>query len=227
MPRAPRNTSRASVEIDVVIVESNSTDGSREKVLRHSQHPRVRVILEDRPRGKGHAVRAGLEAARGDFILIQDADMEYDVDDYDALLEPLRAYEVGFVLGMRTNIDGSWGLRDFEHHRWASHVMNIGHAGFLMLFNTVYRQRLKDPFTMYKVMRRDCLNGLSLECNRFDFDWELTAKLVRAGYHPREIPVKYRSRSFSEGKKIGFVKDPLTWVRACFKYRFVRLYPRD
>ena len=214
------------VEIDVVIVESNSTDGSRERVLLLSDHPRVRVILEDRPRGKGHAVRAGLKAARGDFILIQDADTEYDVDDYDALLEPLRACEVGFVLGVRENIDGSWGLRDFRHNRWTSHLMNVGHVGFLALFNTVYGQRLQDPFTMYKVMRRDCLHGLVFECNRFDFDWELTAKLVRAGYHPREIPVTYRSRSFAEGKKIAFVRDPLTWVRACIKYRFVRLYPR-
>jgi hypothetical protein len=215
------------VDIDVVIVESNSTDGSRAKVGQYAEHPRVRVILEDRPQGKGHAVRAGLKAARGDFILIQDADMEYDVDDYDALLEPLRSCEVGFVLGMRTNVDGSWGLRDFRHHRWTSHVMNVGHVGFLTLFNAVYRQRLRDPFTMYKVMRRDCLYGLTFECDRFDFDWELTAKLVRAGYQPLEIPVTYRSRSFHEGKKIAFVRDPLTWIRACFKYRFVRLYPDD
>lgn len=214
------------VDIDVVIVESNSTDGSRAKVCAYGEHPRVRVILEDRPQGKGHAVRTGLEAARGDFILIQDADMEYDVDDYDALVEPLRSGEVGFVLGMRTNVDGSWGLRDFRHHRWTSHVMNVGHVGFLTLFNAVYRQKLRDPFTMYKVMRRDCLYGLTFECNRFDFDWELTAKLVRAGYQPLEIPVTYRSRSFHEGKKIAFVRDPLTWIRACFKYRFVRLYPK-
>jgi hypothetical protein len=77
------------------------------------------------------------------------------------------------------------------------------------------------------VVRRDCLYGLSFECNRFDFDWELAAKLIRAGYHPREIPVTYRSRSFSAGKKVGFVRDPLTWVRACLKYRFAALYPED
>jgi hypothetical protein len=105
-----------------------------------------------------------------------------------------------------------------------SRVKNVGHFIFLFLFNTVYGQRLNDPFTMFKVMRRDCLYGLSFECNRFDFDWELVAKLVRAGYLPREIPVTYRSRSFSEGKKIAFVRDPLTWLKACFKYRFVELY---
>jgi hypothetical protein len=216
----------AGIDIEVIVVESNSTDGTREKVLSYANHPRVRVILEERPQGKGHAVRTGLAAARGDFLLIQDADMEYDIDDYDVLLEPLRAAEVGFVLGMRTSPEGSRGLRDFGQLGLTSRVMNVGHVLFLTLFNTVYGQRLKDPFTMYKVMRRDCLHGLVFECNRFDFDWELTAKLVRAGYRPREIPVTYRSRSFSEGKKVSFLKDPLTWVRACFKYRFAELYPQ-
>lgn len=212
------------VDVEVIIVESNSTDGSREKVLRCSAEPRVRVILEDRPRGKGHAVRAGLAAARGDFVLIQDADLEYDVDDYNALLEPLRAGDVGFVLGMRTHPSGSRGMRQFSQRAMTSRVMNVGHEVFLGLFNIVYGQRLRDPFTMYKVVRRDCLYGLTFESNRFDFDWEITGKLVRAGYHPREIPVTYRSRSFHEGKKVTLFRDPITWVRACFKYRFVKLY---
>ena len=214
------------VDIDIVCVESNSSDGTREKVLEYAGHPRVEVILEERPQGKGHAVRTGLAAARGDFLLIQDADMEYDVDDYDALLAPLRNCEVGFVLGMRTNPNGK-GMRDFGQLGFTSRVMNLGHVGFLTLFNLTYGQRLKDPFTMYKVFRRDCLHGLVFECNRFDFDWELTAKLVRAGYHPREIPVTYRSRGFGEGKKVSFLKDPLTWVRACFRYRFSDLYPES
>jgi hypothetical protein len=214
------------MRIEIIVVESNSTDGTREKVLPYAEHPRVRLILEDRPRGKGHAVRTGLAAADGDFVLIQDADMEYDIDDYEVLLAPLRAGEVGFVLGMRTSPSGSRGLRDFGQFGLRSRVMNLGHIVFLTLFNTVYGQRLRDPFTMYKVFRRDCMHGLVFECNRFDFDWELTGKLIRAGYTPREIPVTYRSRSFSEGKKVSFFKDPMTWVKACFKYRFAELYPQ-
>jgi glycosyltransferase involved in cell wall biosynthesis len=213
------------IEIEVILVESNSTDGTREKVLDYACHPRVHLILEERPQGKGHAVRAGLAAASGDFVLIQDADMEYDLDDYERLLEPLRTGEVGFVLGRRTSPEGSRGLRDFGQTGLTSRIMNLGHVLFLALFNTVYGQRLQDPFTMYKVIRRDCLHGLTFECDRFDFDWELTAKLIRAGYVPREIPVTYRSRSFKEGKKVSFFKDPLTWVRACLKYRFADLYP--
>ena len=221
------------MDVEVVIVESNSSDGTREEAIRYEGHPNIKLILEDRPRGKGHAVRSGLQVATGDFVLIQDADLEYDIDDYEKLLEPLRHAELGFVLGMRTTSDGSWGLRRFRHkkpnrsfgqHTAMSHVMNVGHVVFLTLFNTVYRQRLRDPFTMYKVFRRDCLEGLTFECDRFDFDWELTAKLIRAGYHPREIPVSYHSRSFAEGKKVRLFRDPLGWIRACFRFRFSKLY---
>jgi hypothetical protein len=215
------------VDIDVIVVESNSTDGTREDVLAYRDDPRVEVILEEKPSGKGHAVRRGLEVAAGDFILIQDADLEYDIDDYDALLEPLSRYEVGFVLGMRTSADGSWGVRKFGQNTMTSHVMNVGHLVFLALFNLVYRQKLRDPFTMYKVFRKDCVHGLTFECDRFDFDWELTGKLIRAGYHPIELPVSYHSRSFHEGKKVSFFRDPLTWIRACFRYRFSPLYVDD
>jgi hypothetical protein len=211
-------------DIEVIVVESNSTDGTRELAIGFDGVPNVSVILEDRPLGKGHAVRRGLESAGGDFVLIQDADLEYDVDDYATLLEPLRRCETGFVLGTRARPDGAWGMRHFARNTTMSHVMNAGHIVFLALFNMVYQQRLHDPFTMYKVFRRDCLHGIELECNRFDFDWELTAKLIRAGYQPIEIPVSYQSRSFAEGKKITLVRDPLTWVKACFRYRFSRLY---
>jgi len=212
------------VELEIVVVESNSTDGTREEVIAYADDPRVRIVLQDRPCGKGNAVRAGLERATGDFLIIQDADLEYDVDDYDALLEPLRRFERGFVLGVRGRTDGAnWGVRHFERAILASRAMNVGNVVFLTLFNLVYGQHLRDPFTMYKVVRRDCLHGLTLECDRFDFDWELTAKLIRSGYTPAEVPVQYHSRSFSEGKKISVLRDPITWIVACFKYRFKSL----
>lgn len=211
-------------EIELVIVESNSTDGTREAVGRVADHERVTVTYEDRPRGKGHAVRAGLARAGGDFVLIQDADLEYDLNDYGALLEPLISGRAAFVLGSRHGKDGpTWKVRHFADQVHVSWFMNLGHLFFTALFNVTYGTRLRDPFTMYKVFRRDCLYGLTFEANRFDFDWELVGKLVRAGYRPIEIPVNYTSRSFSEGKKVSLFRDPLTWIRACFKYRFVRL----
>jgi len=217
----------AGVEIAVVVVESKSNDGTRELALGFADHPRVSLVLEERARGKGHAVRAGLATAKGDLVMIQDADLEYEIDDYDALLAPLRSFETGFVLGVRARTLGAtWGVRHFASAGLASRFMNVGNWIFRALFNVVYQQRLRDPFTMAKVFRRDCVNGMRLECDRFDFDWELLAKLVRAGYAPVEVPISYQSRSFSEGKKIRVIGDPFTWVRACFKYRFTPPYGR-
>jgi glycosyltransferase involved in cell wall biosynthesis len=211
------------VEIDVIVVESNSTDGTQELALGYADHPRVELILEERARGKGHAVRTGLTHAQGDFILIQDADLEYDMDDYEALLAPLRSFETGFVLGVRAPTQGAiWGIRRFSSAPRLSRLMNAGSFIFRTMFNLVYRQRLRDPFTMAKVFRRDCVHGMKLQCNRFDFDWELLAKLLRAGCTPVEVPIYYRSRSFEEGKKIRIFRDSITWIVACFRYRFAR-----
>ena len=211
------------VDKEIIVVESNSTDGTRELVLGYQDHPGVKVVLEDRPRGKGHAVRAGFEHASGDFIMVQDADLEYDVNDYDALIEPLKRSERAFVLGSRHV--GNWKIRKFTDQLAVGTLFNLGHLVFAGLLNLLYRQRLRDPFTMYKVFRRDCLHGLTFECNRFDFDYELVIKLVRKGYVPLEIPVNYQSRSLKEGKKVSVLRDPLTWIWALIKFRFSPLYP--
>ena len=214
----------AGLEIEIVLVESNSTDGTRELALRYKDHPRVKLILEDRPRGKGHAVRTGLAAATGDFILIQDADREYDLDDYDTLLEPLIAGRQAFVLGSRHS--GSvWKMRQFSGQAGLSGVLNFGHWFFTTLVNVLFGLKLKDPFTMYKVFRRDCLHGLTFACNRFDFDYELLIRLVQKGYAPIEIPVNYRSRSFKQGKKVTMIADPISWIKVCLKLRFSKLNP--
>jgi len=206
-------------ELQLIIVESNSTDGSREVVLSYRGLPGVTVILEEVAKGKGHAVRAGLAAAQGDIIMIQDADLEYDLADYEKLLAPIAAGEHAFVLGSRHTRRG-WAIRKFTDQRVRAAVLNLAHWTFALMINASLGIWLTDPFTMYKVFRRDCIAGLRLECNRFDFDWELLIKLVRRGYVPVEIPVSYHSRSFSEGKKVSMFRDPLTWMVALVKYRF-------
>jgi hypothetical protein len=212
------------VDIEVCVVESNSRDGTRDDVLAYQSHPRVRILLEGKPLGKGHAVRAGLGIARGDIILIQDADLEYDLDDYEKLITPIRTGEASFVLGSRHPAGQKrWKIRHFDRATHLSYAMNIGHRCFAFFFNMVFDQRLRDPFTMYKVFRRDCIYGLRFECNRFDFDHEIVGKLVRNGYSPVEIDVKYRSRSFDEGKKVALFRDPPTWIRACLRHRFSQL----
>jgi glycosyltransferase involved in cell wall biosynthesis/SAM-dependent methyltransferase len=207
---------------EIVIVESNSTDGTRDIVLKYRNQPGVKVILEDRPRGKGHAVRTGLANATGDFILIQDGDQEYDIEDYDVLIEPLAAGRRAFILGSRHG-GRTWKVRQFKGKPFMGALLNFGHWVFKTMVNVMFRLKLDDPFTMYKLFRRDCIAGVTFECNRFDFDYELLIKIVRKGYNPIEIPVNYRSRSFSEGKKVSVVRDPWTWVRAIFKFRSINL----
>jgi glycosyltransferase involved in cell wall biosynthesis len=209
-------------EKEVIIVESNSTDGTRELVRAYEQRPGVRVLYQAQARGKGHAVRAGLAVARGDVVLIQDADEEYDVRDYPAILKPVLQYRQAFVLGSRHV--GDWKIRSFNDQPGVTAFFNLGHLMFVFLLNRLYGQRLKDPFTMYKVFWRDCLFDIDLECDRFDFDFELVIKLIRKGYSPVEIPVNYNARSFQDGKKVSAFRDPITWIRALLKYRFVSIY---
>jgi glycosyltransferase involved in cell wall biosynthesis len=206
-------------ELQLIIVESNSQDGSRAVVESYRGRPRVTVLLEEKPRGKGHAVRAGLAAAQGEIIMIQDADLEYDLADYEKLLAPIAAGGYAFILGSRHSKEG-WAIRKFTDQRLHALVLNLAHWTFTFMINVSLGVRLRDPFTMYKVFRRDCLLGLRLECNRFDFDWELLIKLIRKGYRPIEIPIAYASRSFKAGKKVSMIRDPLTWMWALAKYRF-------
>ncbi len=207
---------------EIIIVESNSTDGTRELVRTYEGRPGFTVILEERPGGKGAAVRHGLSVARGDVVLIQDADLEYDLNDYDAVLEPILSGRHAFVLGARHG--GSfWKMRQFHGAQGVSLVMNLAHWMFTMMINICFGVWLRDPFTMYKVFRRDCIAGLRFRCNRFDFDWELLILLIKKGYRPIEIPVNYRSRSFAEGKKVRFLRDPLTWLYTLARLRLAPL----
>lgn len=210
-----------SLAIEVIIVESNSTDGSRQLVEAWRDHPRVTLLLQPAARGKGHAVRAGLAVATGEIILIQDADLEYDLADYERLLAPLLAGETTFVLGSRHG-PSAWRMRTFGDRPGLSWLCNAAHWGCTLWLNLSLGVWLRDPFTMYKVFRTECLAELELTCDRFDFDWELVIKLIRAGHRPREIPVRYRSRGFAEGKKIRLLADPPTWLRAWWRARFGR-----
>jgi hypothetical protein len=213
------------VDREIVVIESNSTDGTRELVQQYQGRPEIKLVLQDRPRGKGHAVREGLRHATGDVVLIQDADLEYDLDDYDALLAPILSHRALFVLGTRHS--GDWKMRRFAQQKVLAAGLNLGHAFFTGLINVLFRQNMTDPFTMFKVFRRDCLFGLDFHCNRFDFDHELLIKLVRKGYRPLEVPVNYRSRSFREGKKVRLFRDPFTWLWVDLKLRFTRVLPKD
>ena len=209
------------VRLEVIVVESNSSDDSRRLVRGFESDDRIKVVLQEQARGKGNAVREGLRHVNGDVILIQDADLEYSVEDYPRLVEPLVSGATDFVLGCR-HVPGR-PIRVMDGAARTSRVLNVAHWLFTGLFDVVYGVRLRDPFTMYKVFRSACLDGVRLTSDRFDFDWELVGKLVRLGYIPVEVPVNYAARSFAHGKKIRFFRDPPTWIAACVRFRFARL----
>ena len=208
------------VDRELIVVESNSSDGSRDLVRSIEHLPGVRVVYEDRPSGKGHAVRAALAVAAGDIFLIQDADSEYDVADYDIVLEPLLRLSATFVLGSRHMGGQTWKIRQFADAKALAGLMNLAHQFFTALANWFYQAEMRDPTTMYKVFRREAIHGIRFRRDRFDFDWELVCKLIRRGHRPTEVPVNYRSRSYAEGKKVRFFRDPLTWLRAIIASRF-------
>jgi len=208
------------IDRELIIVESNSTDGTRAIVEGYRGRPGVRVVLEDRPQGKGHAVRAGLAHVTGTIVLIQDADFEYDIDDYDALLEPLLQHKASFVLGSRSLGLDDWKVRRYEATPVRGLVLNFGQVLFARTYSLLYQQRVTDVNTMFKVFRAECLDGLDLESDGFELDIELACKLARNGHSPMEVPVNYVARGFAEGKKIRFWRDAVPSYASLFLHRF-------
>jgi glycosyltransferase involved in cell wall biosynthesis len=207
------------IDKELIIVESNSTDGSREIVRAFEGRPGVKVLYQDRPRGKGYAVRAGLAMATGTIVLIQDADFEYDVEDYDALLEPILQHRAAFVLGSRSLGLDHWKVRRFGEDRLKGLVMNAAQVAFARTFNVLYQQKVTDVNTMFKVFRAECLKGIDLEGDGFELDIELVCRLTKKGYSPMEVPVNYVARGFAEGKKIKFGRESLLSYLAFVRYR--------
>ena len=207
-------------EKEIIAVESNSTDGSREIVQKLAAEGKIKAIYEDRPQGKGHAVKTGLAQATGDIVLIQDADLEYRVEDYPALLAPIEQGKTSFVLGSRHLGREDWRYRRSGAGKWLGHLMDIGVWIYTQFFNWVYQTSLTDPATMFKVFRRSCLEGITFRANGFEMDWEIVAKLMRKGFKPLEVPVSYQSRSYAEGKKIRLWRDGTRSLVAIIRFRF-------
>ncbi len=208
------------IDKEVIIVESNSTDGTRDIVRRYADRPGVRLVFEERPQGKGHAVRTGLAHVTGSIVLIQDADFEYDIDDYDALLEPILQHKTNFVLGSRSLGLDDWKVRRYDATPIKGFALNFAQVVFAKTYNLLYQQRVTDVNTMFKVFRAECLDGLDLQGDGFELDIELACKLARNGNSPMEIPVNYIARGFAEGKKIRFWRDAFPSYAAFFKHRF-------
>ncbi len=208
------------IEKELIIVESKSTDGTREILKRYESIPGVRVVYEETPKGKGHAVRTGLAYVTGSIVLIQDADFEYDIDDYDALVEPILQRRTNFVLGSRSLGIDDWKVRKFATGKAKEFVLNAAQLLFAGTFNALYQQKATDINTMFKVFRTECLDGVELVSDGFELDIELVCKLTKNGNAPLEVPVNYVARSFEEGKKISFLRDSFPSYFAIFRHRF-------
>jgi len=204
-------------EKEVIIVEDNSTDGTRDIVKAFCKgKPDCKLILNDAPRGKGHAVRMGLEKASGDIFAIQDADLEYNVGDYPKLLKPFISDGANFVLGSRhltEDGDTTHMIRKFHgKERFYAYVMNFGGMFLHKCFNLLYGTHISDPTTMYKLFTRELYEKVALTGDYFELDWEIVSKFVRLGYLPVEIPVKYESRGLKAGKKVRLYRDVPKWL---------------
>lgn len=205
---------------EIIILESNSTDGTKEMVKQYEGRKGIIILYQNKPLGKGNAVRLGMQHATGDIILIQDADLEYKPGEYGTLLEPILSGKTAFVLGSRPLGKDTWLIRSYLKDTLYAKALNVGGLFYTTLFNILYFVWLTDPATMFKVFKRECIQGMTFRCNYFDFDWELVAKLVKRGYKPIEVPVHYTSRSLHEGKKIRFLRDGFLVLWAIVRFRF-------
>jgi glycosyltransferase involved in cell wall biosynthesis len=202
-----------AVELDkeIILVDDGSTDGSRAIIEREAQRPDTKAVCYTPNRGKGAAIRAGLAHAAGDIVVIQDADMEYDPSQLPALVAPIMEGKARAVFGSR--FQGA--IYDM---RLANRVANYILARFVSL---AYGHRLTDEATAYKAFDRRLLQSLDLQCKRFEFCPEATAKTIRSGERILEIPITYHARTWEEGKKIKF-RDFLVALWTLTRCRFWR-----
>jgi glycosyltransferase involved in cell wall biosynthesis len=197
------------VDKELIIVDDGSTDGTRD-VLSSLSSANIKILFHDKNKGKGAAIRTGIAEAAGEFTVIQDADLEYDPNDYLSLLEPAFSGEANVVYGSRFRGEYS----DFSTLHW------WGNKFLTFAANLIYGSRLSDVETCYKLFRTSILRSIKLRAERFDFEPEVTAKLLRKGIRIAEVPISYTGRKFTEGKKITW-RDGFSALRTLIKYRFV------
>ena len=200
-------------EKEIILVDDHSTDGTRAKLARLAETDGVKLLLHERNRGKGAALRTGFAAATGDIVIIQDADLEYNPQEYPKLIAPITAGEADVVFGSRFAGGESHRVLYFWHY--------MGNKFLTFLSNCFTNLNLTDMETGYKVFRRDVIQSISLEEDRFGFEPEITAKVAALGYRIYEVGISYAGRTYEEGKKIDW-KDGLRAVWCILKHNLKR-----
>jgi glycosyltransferase involved in cell wall biosynthesis len=213
-----REVDIGDIEKEIIIVDDFSRDGSRE-ILRDEEKRWIKAYLEsvqfkvfyhEKNKGKGAAIRTALAHATGDLVIIQDADLEYDPEDYRKLLTPLLKGKADVVYGSRFTGE----RRNMLFWHW------IGNKFLTLATNILYNTTLSDMETCYKLFRSEVVRGIKIRSNRFNFEPEITAKVMKKGIRIYEVPISYAGREFKEGKKITW-RDGFSALWTLVKYRFV------
>ena len=205
-----RRVDEVSGDKELIIVDDGSTDGTRDLLEKYREREDIKVIFQPKNKGKGAALRAGFEKAKGEIIIIQDADLEYNPKDYSVLLEPILDKRADVVYGSRF-LGGPHRVLFFWHY--------LGNRFLTTLSNMFTNVNLSDMETGYKVFRRKVLESITLKSNRFGFEPEFTSKVARKKFIIYEVPISYAGRDYSAGKKINW-KDGVAALWFIFRFRF-------
>lgn len=199
------------LEKEIVIVDDGSTDNTHQALQKYiNKH---KVIFHEKNRGKGRALRTGFGEISGDIVVVQDADLEYNPEDFKKMIAKMKEPGVAVVYGSRRL------HQDYFHARKSGHIFAIGGIFLSWLTNLLYGTRITDEPTCYKMLRTDLLKKIDLECERFEFCPEITAKIAKMEIEIYEVPINYNPRHRAEGKKISF-KDALEAALVLIKNRF-------
>jgi glycosyltransferase involved in cell wall biosynthesis len=203
-----RRVKAVPLEKELIVIDDCSTDGTREELVRIAAgDPSITLVLHDRNRGKGAALRTGFARAAGDILIVQDADLEYYPEEYPKLIDPI----------VRGRADVVYGSRFLGTHRVFMFSHYLGNKLLNLCTNVLYNCIFTDMETCYKAFRKEVLSGMHLRSNSFGFEPEFTANVMKRGYKVYEVPISYDGRSYTEGKKItwrdGFVA--LWWLLRC------------
>jgi glycosyltransferase involved in cell wall biosynthesis len=203
---------KVRVEKEIIVVDDGSEDGSREILQEEAEDSDLRVFYHERNQGKGAAVRTGFQNATGDFFVIQDADLEYDPREYRILLQPILEGRANVVYGSRFR-GGPTKTMFFMHM--------LGNRFLTLVTNILYDTILSDMETCYKCFRAEVIRNIPLHARGFEFEPEVTAKVLKRGHRIYEVPISYTGREFEEGKKISPWQDGLKAIWTLIKYRFM------